>query len=140
MAYTKTTWVDDSAPAINADNLNNMETGIGDAHDELALLRPSSLDAHGTVSSGTEEISFNFTEHSLTTAGSHTWTVADASATQPDTSVELVVTSTTTITIDGAFFSSQKLSALSPNTYLVELKRLTIDGSKTLAVAVGAKQ
>lgn len=26
--YTKTTWVNDSVPAINADNLNNIETGI----------------------------------------------------------------------------------------------------------------
>ena len=28
MAYTKTVWVDDSAPAINATNLNNIEDGI----------------------------------------------------------------------------------------------------------------
>ena len=33
MAYTKTTWVNDTAPAINATNLNKMEQGIYDAHD-----------------------------------------------------------------------------------------------------------
>jgi hypothetical protein len=27
MAYTKTTWVNGSAPAINADNLNKIERG-----------------------------------------------------------------------------------------------------------------
>lgn len=32
MAYTKTTWVDGSAPAINASNLNKIEQGIADAH------------------------------------------------------------------------------------------------------------
>ena len=32
MAYTKTAWVNDTTPAINATNLNKMETGIYDAH------------------------------------------------------------------------------------------------------------
>lgn len=32
MAYTKTTWVDGSAPAITAAQLNRMEDGIDDAH------------------------------------------------------------------------------------------------------------
>ena len=32
MAYKKTTWVDNSAPSINADNLNKIEQGIEDAH------------------------------------------------------------------------------------------------------------
>lgn len=32
MAYTKTTWVNDSEPAINAANLNKIEKGIADAH------------------------------------------------------------------------------------------------------------
>ena len=32
MAYTKTTWVNDSKPAINAANLNKIEKGIADAH------------------------------------------------------------------------------------------------------------
>ena len=31
MAYTKTTWVNDSPPDINAENLNKMEQGIADA-------------------------------------------------------------------------------------------------------------
>lgn len=32
MAYTKTTWVNNSTPAINDTNLNNIEDGIEDAH------------------------------------------------------------------------------------------------------------
>ena len=32
MAYTKTTWGNDSKPAINAANLNKIEQGIADAH------------------------------------------------------------------------------------------------------------
>lgn len=32
MAYTKTTWVNDSAPYLNATNLNKIEQGIQDAH------------------------------------------------------------------------------------------------------------
>ena len=32
MAYTKTEWVNDSEPAINAANLNKIEQGIADAH------------------------------------------------------------------------------------------------------------
>ena len=32
MAYTKTEWVNDSEPAINAVNLNKIEQGIADAH------------------------------------------------------------------------------------------------------------
>ena len=36
MAYTKTTWVNDSKPAINAANLNKIEQGIADAHSIVA--------------------------------------------------------------------------------------------------------
>ena len=32
MAYTKTAWVNDSRPAISAENLNKIEQGIADAH------------------------------------------------------------------------------------------------------------
>ena len=36
MAYTKTEWVNDSKPAINAANLNKIEQGIADAHAVVA--------------------------------------------------------------------------------------------------------
>ena len=36
MAYTKTTLVNDSQPAINAANLNKIEQGIADAHAVVA--------------------------------------------------------------------------------------------------------
>ena len=40
MAYTKTTWVNDSKPAINAANLNKIEQGIADAHAVVAESGP----------------------------------------------------------------------------------------------------
>lgn len=36
MAYTKTNWVNDGPPAIDADNLNKIETGLFEAHSWLA--------------------------------------------------------------------------------------------------------
>lgn len=38
MAYNKTSWVDDSEPAINAVNLNNIENGVSDVDSRLAVL------------------------------------------------------------------------------------------------------
>ena len=38
MAYTKTQWVNNQAPAIDAINLNKIEQGIYDAHTELGTL------------------------------------------------------------------------------------------------------
>ena len=40
MAYTKTTWVNDSEPAINAANLNKIEQGIADANAIVAKPGP----------------------------------------------------------------------------------------------------
>ena len=40
MAYTKTEWVNDSKPAINAANLNKIEQGIADAHAIVAKPGP----------------------------------------------------------------------------------------------------
>ena len=37
MSYTKTNWVNGSTP-LSADNMNHIETGIKDAHDDLATL------------------------------------------------------------------------------------------------------
>lgn len=37
MTYTKTQWANDTAPAINATNLNNIETGIGDTYNVLGM-------------------------------------------------------------------------------------------------------
>ena len=37
MAYTKTNWINDSVPAINADNLNKIEQGIYEVHENTKL-------------------------------------------------------------------------------------------------------
>lgn len=39
MAYAKTRWVDNSTPAINARNLNKIESGIGNATDKADYLQ-----------------------------------------------------------------------------------------------------
>lgn len=129
-------------PATVPFALFDSTTVLGQPELDEGSIRAPSLDPHGTVSSGTEEISFNFTDHSLSTAGSHTWTFADDSDPQPDTSLELVVTSITTITTpsDAAFFSAQTLSALATGTYQVEIFRLTEDATKNYGIAVGVKQ
>ena len=38
MAYTPTAWVNGTTPAINATNLNKIEVGIDEAHDDIATL------------------------------------------------------------------------------------------------------
>ena len=35
MAYSPTTWINNTAPAINATNLNNIETGVDEVHDAV---------------------------------------------------------------------------------------------------------
>lgn len=88
--------------------------------------RAISLDPHGTVSSGTEEISFNFTDHTLTATGA-TFTIelADSSESQPDTSLTLTNTETLTVTTsaDVDFYGTNTLSALSPGDRQVVLWR-----------------
>lgn len=39
MTYTKTNWVNDGVPAINATNLNNIEEGIYQAHEEIEKIK-----------------------------------------------------------------------------------------------------
>ena len=43
MAYTKTNWVDDTAPYINAANLNKIEQGIEDAHNGVLATQLTGL-------------------------------------------------------------------------------------------------
>lgn len=45
MAYSKTTWNNLAAPAINAENLNKIEQGIADAHDLYDDLRQGGTSA-----------------------------------------------------------------------------------------------
>ena len=60
MAYTKTDWLNDSAPAISAANLNKLEDGVGSAHEQLDAATNSATastimkrTANGAVSVGT---------------------------------------------------------------------------------------
>ena len=50
MAYSKTVWVNDNAPALNAVNLNKIENGIYDNANDIAELPVLVVDC-GTVSS-----------------------------------------------------------------------------------------
>ena len=49
MAYTKTTWVNGTAPAINATNLNNIETGIDSATTRLDVLEAQTSTAQADI-------------------------------------------------------------------------------------------
>ncbi|MCK5132050.1 MAG: hypothetical protein KAR40_07870 [Candidatus Sabulitectum sp.] len=50
MSFNITTWVDDDIPAITAAQLNRIETGIGDAHDDIATnVTAIALNTTGTV-------------------------------------------------------------------------------------------
>lgn len=51
MPYTPTTWVDGGAPAITAAQLNRMETGIDEAHDQLSVAFPMTIHPAMTASS-----------------------------------------------------------------------------------------
>ena len=64
MAYSKTTWVNETAPAINATNLNNMETGIEDAHD-LVLTPTQKTDL---TDSGESTLHYHDTDRDLDNA------------------------------------------------------------------------
>jgi hypothetical protein len=41
--YTRTSWVNDSAPAINASNLNKIENGIYDATEAIQVLQDKTI-------------------------------------------------------------------------------------------------
>jgi hypothetical protein len=100
----------------------------------------NTLGVHGTVSTGTEDISFTDNYHSLTTGGSHTWTFSDDTTQKPAISMELVVsggTPTITTPADAKIYTSQKLSSLATGTYEVVVKRLTVDATYNYAIFVG---
>lgn len=49
MTYVRTTWVDDSAPAVNATNLNKIEQGIFDAHAKFGALADADVAAGAAI-------------------------------------------------------------------------------------------
>ena len=49
MSYTKTTWVDNTSPAINQDNLNKIENGIYNLHNTALFLENEVLAASDTI-------------------------------------------------------------------------------------------
>ena len=62
MAYSKTTWVDDSAPALDAAHLNNIEDGIENL-DGRVTANESTLTTHSTsINSNTTDIATIITD------------------------------------------------------------------------------
>jgi hypothetical protein len=62
MTFVKTTWIDDSDPALTAAQLNRIETGIGDAHsvmDATCLLTHSANQGGGNGAGATWTINFD---------------------------------------------------------------------------------
>ena len=56
MAYTKTVWVNNQAPAINADNLNKIEDGI--FNNDAAITNANSTVANLTTEVGKKTVSY----------------------------------------------------------------------------------
>ncbi len=95
---------------------------------------------HGTVSTGTEDFNAAVTHHTITTAGSHTWSFSGFSSIMPELSIKLVVSSgTPTISLPGtatiASDSAQNLSSMAAGTYLVEV--VSFDSGTSYEVFVG---
>ena len=55
MAYSKTVWVNDNAPALNATNLNKIETGIYNNAEAVDDLKEGLIDLDTTASPGTTD-------------------------------------------------------------------------------------
>ena len=78
MAYTKTTWVDNSLPAINSTNLNNIESGI-EANDTAITTLQTNLENKIIDSSGTNYIKYTdgtmicFMSYTTNTNINNTW-------------------------------------------------------------------
>ena len=66
MAYTKTVWVNNQAPAINADNLNKIEDGI--FNNDAAITNTNSTVANLTTEVGKKTVSYAI-QVPLTSAG-----------------------------------------------------------------------
>ena len=66
MAYTKTVWVNNQAPAINADNLNKIEEGI--FNNDAAITNTNSTVANLTTEVGKKTVSYAI-QVTLTSAG-----------------------------------------------------------------------
>lgn len=66
MTYTKTVWVNGSAPAINATNLNKIEDGIFDNNAEITIVSgtvSTLVSSLATVSSSVSTLTSDFDEH-----------------------------------------------------------------------------
>lgn len=59
MAYNRTTWVDNSTPAINATNLNNIETGLTDVDTRLSSAESTITTLAGNITSNDGDIATN---------------------------------------------------------------------------------
>ena len=55
MAYSKTVWVNDNAPALNATNLNKIENGIYNNAENVDDLLDGLIDLDTTASPGTTD-------------------------------------------------------------------------------------
>jgi len=62
MAYTKTTWRNNQSPAINADNLNHIEEGIYEAHQDIATNTQNIENLTTQTGANTSAISLEITQ------------------------------------------------------------------------------
>lgn len=75
MGYTRTTWVDGGAPAINAANLNKIEQGLVDAHTSM-LLQSTSTSSRPTADPTVRVFFFTTTEPTAWLTGDIWWNLS----------------------------------------------------------------
>ena len=79
MAYSRTIWVNDSVPAINAGNLNKIEQGIYEAH-EKASNNTQTIEENSTYSTSEVVIGKWLNKplyRKVIDIGSHNWNTGD---------------------------------------------------------------
>lgn len=146
MPYTPTSWVDNSAPAINAANLNNIEAGIANAVDSTGdtmtgnlVLDPgrigvgiSSPARKVDVDATTENVEAARFKASPTTNNVHTVTIWNASTTAGDNSVALNLVS------DNPLASTIYIGAVNTQRSALKITHTgQSDGSDSNASAIG---
>ena len=93
MAYTKTNWVNNQAPAINADNLNKIEDGIFDNDAAIATTNGRIDTTNTTVANLTTEVGKKTVSYAMQT----TLTVAGWSGSSQTVNVAHVTATNTII-------------------------------------------
>lgn len=135
MAYTKTQWVNNQAPAIDADNLNKIEQGIYDAHTEkqdtlVSGTNIKTVNSESLLGAGDIEIVGGVLQVDVPSFSSLPQTVSNADVTADHVVVNSVLGTPSTQTGDWTVTTSAGSLTIAG----------TISGSTTLTLYLAVKQ